>query len=575
MKKEKLIFLENKAQAEEYLKNLNKFKEEFPISFTFEVEKLFKKKGISFKTEEEYEKDISIYKGIHKSSFEITSKICKRLKIDYREINLFSLFYFDIFLILSSSKKYLKLLEEIIKKETPEKIISFKSENPLFSDKEFSQMIIPSIFNGEQSFEDYLLPNKKEIREKILFRFVSLIQRIIVKSKLRMCPRNINKIFISGGKNYFGSLVKDLHPNKKNRIFNFDYCLRKSYFVNKRYIPFYEFSGKKSKRQNTLEEDILDLKQDIIELDFSKEFGTEFGIEEILKKKLISLIETKFMWMSRYIEEVYELMEKNKVNLVISTDDYMPMVMVAKRFNIPSILFEHGFNAYEEAYRSISDYVLTSGEEMKKYHVKSGIIKENVIVTGCPRYDKVIPTKKEKEKIIVYVMEVTNGNNVVADTHLSKKRQKELLRILFNVLKKFPEYKLIIKVRPNWELTDIPKIVAQQEGYKNFIVIEETDNIKLMNRADIVIINRSTLGIEALLLNKPVISLYFKDLDKYNPYLKMDIKKVYNEKQLGDEIKRSINKKGDKEVLSEYFLTDRKSTERAVNFINKILEHSH
>ena len=76
------------------------------------------------------------------------------------------------------------------------------------------------------------------------------------------------------------------------------------------------------------------------------------------------------------------------------------------------------------------------------------------------------------------------------------------------------------------------------------------------------------MGLEALILNKPLISISFKDLDRTNTYKKAKfVDVVYNGEQLEKAIK---NKKVgvDRDFMKkQLYKLDGKSSQRAVDFI--------
>src|SRR3989344_1254699 len=103
---EKIILIENKSQAKEYLENKEKFGNAIPITFDFPSEELLLNANTKFKTEEEYETE-DIYKGIYDLSLKNTNEICEKIKINYRGIDLMQLFYMDLYRFLDVSRKYL------------------------------------------------------------------------------------------------------------------------------------------------------------------------------------------------------------------------------------------------------------------------------------------------------------------------------------------------------------------------------------------------------------------------------------------------------------------------------------
>src|SRR3989344_2822020 len=389
-KKEKsIILIENKYQASEYLKNIDKYGGVSPISFSFEAEQVLLSQSIPLKIEEQYEKD-RLYYGIHPSSIKITNKIVKKLKIDYREINLFDLFYYDIYLLVTSSKKYMRLLKEVLKKEKPSKIITFQNKNIKYSDKEYFNLILPKIYKGNIEIKSYSVKKEKEIREKKYVKLGGYLQKLYAKIMLNLFSSK-KKIFIFGGKTYFRSLSERILRDDNKKIFNFDGFLRKSYFVQKNYLPFYEFSGIPINNKR-LQEDINKIIKRIGSQNKPKEYGIEHELSEVLEKKIISLIKSKFKEISEKIEEMHYLMKKNKIDLILSSADTMPltksMVELARQFKIPSVVFQHGFFNHEIGYMSFSTNIFSSGEKVRDKYVYYGADKNKTYIVGCPRYDE-------------------------------------------------------------------------------------------------------------------------------------------------------------------------------------------
>ena len=122
---DKLILIENEFHAKEYLKNREKFKEYTPITFNFLAEQILSKGGVKFKLEEEYE-ETKLFKWIYNSSVKSAKKIIKKFKLTYKKIDLMSLFFYELYISFSSSKRNLILFKEIIKKENPKEIIVFE-----------------------------------------------------------------------------------------------------------------------------------------------------------------------------------------------------------------------------------------------------------------------------------------------------------------------------------------------------------------------------------------------------------------------------------------------------------------
>ncbi|MDD5699629.1 MAG: hypothetical protein PHH00_00340 [Candidatus Nanoarchaeia archaeon] len=573
---DKIIIIKDGEQAREYIKNIHKFEDYFPVTLSFSAEDFLSKNGIEFRMEEDYERE-NTYRGIHKETKEIIKKILSCFKLEYEGIELFSLFYLKLYFLIVDFKKYFCILNEIIKKENPKEILAFRSKS-----ENITGDILKQIFNGKLEVHEYSRRKKKDIRSKFIFRAAGKMQKIYAVINLNLMKEGDSKIFASGGKIYFKSLAELLSRNNKNKIIDFDDCLRKSFFIRKRYLPFYEFSGKKnSENENILTEEMKRLTEEIEKEDLAKESGIENALSGLLKKTLIGIV-NQFLSISRKINEMLYLFGNKKINLILLTEDdsefAKAIARVGKKFNIPTVLFLHGIPCGSVTFGNLeSDFFLVFGEKIKDWFVQNKSQNEEdskkVLAIGCPRYDN-FEKKNTQDKIVLYAMEIASGDHLVPETHLTKKRQKEVLRWIFNIMKNLPDYKLIIKTRPGWDMVGLPDKIAKEEKFTNFEVIERTDNAELLNRAKVVLVNHSTMGLEALLLDKKVISVSFKNLDKFNPYKKMKIiEKAYTKAQLEKAINSAIKdkEKPDKGELNRYILTDKTATQRAVQFIENIL----
>lgn len=581
VKSKSLIFIENEFQAAEYLSKKNKFVNIIPITFSFGAERELSGGKVKFKTEEEYESS-KLYEKIHESSLKETWKICKNINLKYRSVELLPLFYYHIYIILTSCKKNLRLFEEIIKKEKPKKIIFFEGGDKTQNETEFASKIIKKIFKGELEKITYSSKNTKKINLKYqILKIVNSAQKIITKLRLNFA-KNKRKIFICGGKTYFDSVTRLLVKDKRNKVFPFGNFSRKSFFVILNYMRSHGFYDQKSPLKNGLPQKINVIYEEISQKNFFKEFDIAKEIDEIVKSRLANMIKKNVLYTAEFLEELYSVMKKKKIDMILLSGEGSPfsrgIVQLLKQFNIPTIHFQHGLFINEMPNFVNSDYVFSIGEFPKKQFLKYASKNSKIEVIGCPRYDKFEKRDYGNKKIILYAMEIANGNDIVPDTHLTKKRQKEILEQIFKVMKDFPEYKLIIKTRPGWEMAKLPELVARKLSFSNFEVIEKADNIKLLNESEIVIINSTTMGIEALLLDRPVISFSYKDLDKFNPYTKIDaVKVVYSSTQLKELIEKLISKKHKnlkKGNFKQWLFYDKGASERAVKLIHKILKKS-
>jgi vancomycin permeability regulator SanA len=584
MESGKFILLEDKNQTLKYLEKIKEFEEFMPITFNFECERLLAKNNINFKIGGRYEIP-ALCKNLQKQAIELTEKICSKISISYRDINLLQLFYSDLTFFFISSIKYLKILKKIKTKEKIKEILIFKNINFNITN-EICSKIATEIFKNNSKTIEYASSTEKN---PWFMKFAGYLQNFIAEIKLNLTEKNKNKIFFCGNKNIFENVIKELNKNKKNEIFRCNNRLQKSFFINKRYIPSYRLKGIKTKHQKGLIKEINNFNKKTKDLEFLKNIDLEDELIPIVKSWIFYYLKFKFLEISKIIDHMIKLIKKNKISLILLDADVnffeKTFAQVGKRFNLPSIVVQHGVIGNKRGFLpSSADFFLSFGEKSKEYLIKYGYEKDKIIITGSPQFDKYfnleIPEKNKKK--IIFIMSTYSSKDINPEMEIPSQGWKDIYRMLFNSLKKFPGYELIIKSKGKGELEDLPRTIAEEIGIdvQRIKIIERISPIELMKDTEMVIVTDSTMAFDALLLNKKVISIWFKKYERFFNYKDTNpIDYIINQKELEKAIKKSQNltKKESiekrKSINKELYKQDGKASERIVAFINKLLKN--
>lgn len=581
-KGERYIILENKNQATEYLDNIQKFQGVIPIVFSLSAEALLLKNKISFKIGEEYANN----KPLPTLSIKKIEEIIKKVEIEYRGIDLFQLFYDELTAFLISFRRYFNILKNMKEREKIGELTIFENINKNPHEELYSR-IAKEIFKEKIRVIKYRVNKKRNRIVELAGFFQNLLAELIVIAS----KRTNRKIFFCGNKNIFELIIKNL-PEKRNKIFRCSDVLQKSFFVKGRYVPAYRIKELKTKQQKELIKDILSFKTETKNLKFLENLGLEKELIPILKEWISYYVEVRFLEVSGIIDKIIELIRKRKIDLILLYNDVnvfeKTLAQVGRKFNVPSIVIQHGIIGNRRGFLPKSaDYLLVFGEQSKKQLMKFGYPKESIIITGSPQFDKYSTIAREyqqnhEKKRIVFIMGSLCSEGLVPEVEISKERWKQVYFMLFNVLKKFPEYELVIKWKGRENLDFLPLLIGRENLQKTKIA-SNANPIELLSSADTIILTDSTMALDALLLGKPVISINFKDNEKVfkekevNPYKNSGpIINIYNEKQLEDAIKKIKSNKTDNSKTKVYlekelFKLDGKASERVVKFIVDLL----
>lgn len=326
----------------------------------------------------------------------------------------------------------------------------------------------------------------------------------------------------------------------------------------------------------------------------------------------------KLLWLRRFgfkrsqvVFLAYKLYGIGKCNLIVLfnwiDDEFVNILKASDKSNIPTLFIQEGLgNSWENYRTAIYPSKLTVwGEAAKKEYIKRGIASDRIVITGQPRFDYYYGLEKSNvfsgvsgKKILLYATQplwkelsrFSEGEKVVKDT----------FDIVYRICQKL-NLQLACKLHPS----DKPDfynrdgvIIVEETGsksdnykkwYCNTGYDPEVDDIKrlgyILLSSDIVVTMFSTVGLEAMILNRPVIFLDIAGYSRKEPVSRAlfesakfsfvdtetkfeEMVKMYLEKP---EIHRDLEKK----VVYDFaYMQDGKASERVVSAIEGLLSEN-
>jgi len=221
------------------------------------------------------------------------------------------------------------------------------------------------------------------------------------------------------------------------------------------------------------------------------------------------------------------------------------------------------------------------GLALKERLERYGIPAEKLIVTGRPVYDEIIETKNRIDTSLFerFSLDKTKKIVLLATNPYGEDNARKLVSAVVNAINKFDELQLIIKPHPR-ESVDFYQGVLDELNFKNGKAIG-FDTFELIKISELVMVVTSTVGLEAMLCNKPVISINLFNLPEAVPYVKSGAAiGVYQENKVEDGIRTALYDNLARVKLAEArkifvdnhnYKNDGKATERVVNSMLEIL----
>jgi UDP-N-acetylglucosamine:LPS N-acetylglucosamine transferase len=304
---------------------------------------------------------------------------------------------------------------------------------------------------------------------------------------------------------------------------------------------------------------------DLVREDFEFYFSTRARIIEVVK----------------YTETMREILDKERPDIIVSLDELSelgkPMALLARKRKIPLLIIQHGlFGKGSFIFGpSLATKKCVWGPYVKKLLLKRWFTKEQLVVTGCPKFDALKEKRKDKE--IYRELGLEKGKPIITFLSQPVKEVENAAIAVLKTMKMFPDKQLVVKLHPREFSEKFYKQTAKRIGVK-IKITRDSDLYDTVRISDGVIGLWSTACLEVLILNKPLITVNLTNIPYTFPYVErggaIGVYKEENMKKaiLSFEKQKEELERRRKGFIYEYaYKMDGKATERIIELINLLL----
>jgi len=479
------------------------------------------------------------------------------------------------------------ILYEIIKHEDPGKIVYVK-EGLLF-DKTLEiisqDLGIQTEYISSYKYVQYKLAKKiKMLLIKKFFDSTFLIRKTIFSRLLKQNKRKINqeeKILIIYGCwrraiNYVEPILSELRKSKYN-IYALDIHEGKD-------LPNYKIFREKIKdtslnhillEDNVSRKEIKNVYDNFLTIwnslrqnhNFKKMFEINgINIWRLMEPQISAYFNVRLKNHIIHFIGIDRVVEKVQPNIAIcdgeTSEDYKALFTSCQKRNIPTLAVQHGIL---NDLRCIHDKNEVSLKEVKPQYCpiptvtavygkndaeflfhKGNYPKDSVIVIGNPRYDEILHKEYDKKKICEKLGLNSDKKIIVLTSVPYPKKERPIpIKIVGEAINGFNNIQFLIKLKPEENISYYENVV--KENNFNAVLTNEDNIFEVLFISDILITVNSTAGLEAAILNKPIITLNSPDyIDYANNGIAIETK---NSKEVASAINKILNDKEIKEKL--------------------------
>ena len=312
---------------------------------------------------------------------------------------------------------------------------------------------------------------------------------------------------------------------------------------------------------------------DLVREDFELYFSTRARIIEIVK----------------FVETLREAIDKEEPDIIISLDELselgMPMALLAKERKIPMLVIQHG--SYKKRNfifgPSLAAKKCVWGPYTKRLLLKRWFTGEQLVVTGCPKFDDFKKKIAEEADVsICYKLGLDPGKETILFIAWPSDYSVKAAKMLCDVIKseeKMNQIQIIFKLHPRQMDHDPYKSLCKHMA-NNCTVTRTCDLHDAIKMSSTVVSAHSTADYDALIFGKPPIIIKLNQELGTIPLTEagcsIEIKNERELKKALKEIKKPrtmerLMKNRKRLIGNQFYKIDGKATQRVMDQIHKLL----
>lgn len=615
--KKVLIFVETKAGVVSLISIIERLKDGVIVALDHESQTVLKQRNIKFKVEEDYITKLT-YKNLEKEAMFFSKNWYKQIKsfFYYNNIDLGEVIYRDFTYFMVNVFRYIRLFNLILDNERPYKIIVSRNKRQkvnsiMVRDEENLTPKIMKIICEKRKIKLLEIKYKWIKRISIKDKFETLskfllanLQNSLYKLKIKSLKHK-HKILMIAGLYQFGPIINELKRNKSNIIIRGGEFVGRSLFRKEDFYISLKFY--KTRYVNLkFKKEAKRFCEHLSKINRNKIFTNSLvykrlQIWSILQEKVSFLFLNYFLNLVKYIEVIKEMIHKKEIDILVLTNDVLPfeksLVLITNKLRIPTLVVQHGLIGpnFLSFIPSCSSKMAIWGEFTKKWMLGHDVDKAKLVVTGTPVFDKYVnskPNKKEliyrdldipkNKKIFLYVSDLTDKDAYLPNFHLSQKLREKIFVELFKIFKKFEDLHLIVKLHPTHKEKFLPEYLKKEIGIRNCSIVQHINLYDLLNASYALLTVWSTVGLEAIILNKPVIILNLNRFEDFLYYVRSGCTiPAYNSKEiekavnlvLKEKAKLRLNKNRNNFIFKHAYKQDGLASRRVAILIEKLVKN--
>lgn len=279
------------------------------------------------------------------------------------------------------------------------------------------------------------------------------------------------------------------------------------------------------------------------------------------------------------------LVERKDVRCIVMASDFHHtgrlIALVGAQMGVPSLVVQHGATMEIDAFGPVTaTRMAVWGDISRQWLVDHGAQADRLVVTGPPQFDQLTQRKKtEQLRGLVCQRLGLDPDQVVLTLAVIQLAGREMVETALEAMEVLTDFQLVVKLHPGERDEAQLMDLVMGLGLPNAIAVKHFDIHDLLEISDVVIVWQSTVGLEALILDKPLIAFQF-DMPAPVPFAEYGAAvQVRSAEELVNAVRRILTDKElqatlaqgrDSFVRSYIGEADGHATDRVIELIDKL-----
>ena len=260
------------------------------------------------------------------------------------------------------------------------------------------------------------------------------------------------------------------------------------------------------------------------------------SLSEVLDGRFSRFFQQRALELIEYIEGTDWILRRMRPTMLVVLEDVSPVSRAIcqkfKQHGLPILVLQHGAVSVDIGGFCVmpveADRNAVWGRMVRDWHIKRGKPESSYVVTGNPGFDPIArgydpPDASTRRRlglsldggIILVATEWFTGTSSAATIE----GEERFIRYTLRALQHFPHHQVVVKLHPSHQVVyeSLVRTIAEEEGVE--VTIAKDDLWDLLAICDLVVVSNSTVGIEAMILGKPVIMVHAYEGIEEIPYV--------------------------------------------------------